>query len=145
MMVSIGFTKTNRTSDVLAELTERIRLGINGKFNASFFVDLNKAFDTLDHKIPLRKLDCYGIHGSCFTRLQNCLSNRYQCVQVNNQTSDWLPINIALHQGSVLDPLLFLIYIIDLQISATVANVFLYADDTNVACKSSCLDLFQKY
>ena len=77
MIVSMGFTKTNRTSDVLAELTERIRLGMNGKISASFFVHLNKAFDTLDHKIPLRKLDCYSIRGNCFTRLENCLANRY--------------------------------------------------------------------
>ena len=66
----------------------------------------------------------------------------YQCVQVNNQTSDWLPINTGVPQGFVLGPLL--IHINDLHLSAADSNVFLFADDTNVACKSSCYDLIQK-
>ena len=103
-----GFREKYATIDALAELTERIRLGNDKIINCSLFIDLKKPFDTLDHKILLSKMEKYGIRGNCYHWFQSYLSERHQCVHINDYTSDWLPIKTGIPQGSVLGPLLFL-------------------------------------
>ena len=111
--------------------------------NVASSLILEKAFDTLDHKTLLRKLECYGVRGNCYKWFESCLSNRYQCVHVNNCSFDWLQVNTGIPQGSVLGPLLFLVYINDIQHAVCNSNVFLFADDTNISCQTSIYEDYQ--
>ena len=97
---------------------------------SGIFIDLSKAFDTIDH----RKLEKYGIRGVCHNLLKSYLTNRTQITTFQHTESDPCSIEYGVPQGSVLGPLLFLIYINDITNieSATLANFVLFADDTNI-------------
>ena len=92
-------------------------------------MDLRKAFDTVSHPILLHKLYHYGIRGPAFSVLESYLSYRCQFVSLNNCHSSSKPINIGVPQGSILGPLLFLMYVNDLS-NSTSCNPCLFADDT---------------
>ena len=102
----------------------------NGEFGCSIFVDLQKAFDTVDPTILLNKLHNYGIRGIANKWFESFLTNRKQTVTINNSTSEMLNIEVGVPQGSVLGPLLFSIYINDLPNSIRFCNSHLFADDT---------------
>ena len=119
----------------MAELTERIRVSQFKVVN--FFLDLQKAFDTLDHQILLCKLESYGIRHKCLEWCKSYLSNRTQRVFVAGVTSTSLNITCGVPQGSILGPLLFLIYINDLPSVCNQLSVHLFADDTNL-CSLGC-------
>ena len=101
----------------------------NGKFGCRVFIDLRKAFDTVNHEILLVKLEHYGIRGNMLNWFQSYLSNRKQYVSFNGHSTELLEINCGVPQASVLGPLLFLIYINDLPNISKVPNFFLFADD----------------
>ena len=98
------------------------------------FIDLSKAFDTIDHKKLLCKLYSYGIRGLAYNLIKRYLSNRYQCVKIEDQKSENVLAKYGVLQDSVLGPLLFLLYINDPKNIITDKNckIILYADDTNI-------------
>ena len=103
-----------------------------GSFACGTFVDLQKAFDIVDHKILLHKLEYYGIRGVCNDWFKSYLSVRKQIVFINGYNSDLMPAKCGVPQGSVLRQLLFLIYINNLHKAIQYSNVHPFADDTNL-------------
>jgi hypothetical protein len=86
------------------------------KFVATILMDLSKAFDCLPHKLLINKLDAYGVSESALKLIKYYLSNRKQCVKIGNIMSEWEDIYKDAPQGSILDPVLFKIFINDISI-----------------------------
>ncbi len=103
---------------------------------------LKKAFDTLDHNILFEKLKMYGLHHKCHNWLKTYLSNRQQYVEINGVKSSSRTVRCGVAQGSILGPLLFLIYINDLPRVCKSCEVFLFADDTNITGINCSLQSF---
>ena len=95
-------------------------------------MDFAKAFDTVNHKILLSKLHHYGIRGNTLQLIESYLTEREQCVEVNNARSDFGVITHGVPQGSILGPLLFLLYINDISHSSPLLSFYLFADDTAI-------------
>ena len=104
----------------------------NGLINAILFVVLKKAFDTIDHEILLGKLNRYGFSSQTVELFRNYLSGRTQITVINNVSSGSCKITCGVPQGSILGPLLFLLYINDLPKCQLVSSGRLFADDTNL-------------
>ena len=135
-----GFRKNNSTIYALMEITEKIKESIdNGKFGCGIFIDLKKAFDTVNHKILLTKLEHYGIRNENLKWFESYLTDRKQYVFYNGESSDLRDITCGVPQGSVLGPLLFLLYINDLPNISDKLKFFLFADDTNIYFESNDL------
>ena len=111
-----------------------------GRYTAMVFIDLKKAFDTVDHEILLQKLTKYGIIGLENIWLASYLENRTQFCRVNGIPSNFDHINCGVPQGSYLGPLLFLIYINDLPFSLHNSHVTMYVDDTTMSYSSNNID-----
>ena len=127
------FRKNNSTLFALLQITEKIGESIDkGKYGCGIFIDLRKVFDTVNHQILLQKLDHYGIRGSALSWFESYLDNRRQYVYFNGESSDLKSISFGVPQGSVLGPLLFLLYINDLLNISSLLDFYLFADDTNL-------------
>ena len=112
----------------------------NKEYAVGVFLDLRKAFDTVDHHLLLMKLQKYGIRGVGLSWLSSYLENRSQYVQINQVKSQLLKVESGIPQGSVLGPLLFILCINNIcEVSRTLKTI-LFADDTNVLCCGDTLE-----
>ena len=107
-----------------------------GKLVGLVFIDLKKAFDTVDHNILCKKLELYGVQQRELSWFESYLTNRKQFCRVNGVDSEIGDIEVGVPQGSYLGPLLFLIYINDLPQAVRYSKVSMYADDTSLCCQS---------
>ncbi len=105
---------------------------------------MSKAFDTLDHEILLKKLNYYGIDDIALLWFKSYLTNRKQALKYNETRSDWKEIKTGVPQGSVLGPLLFLIYINDIGNASTAFHDVLFADDTSLLGTINAFDVIPK-
>ena len=127
-----GFRKSHSTYMALMTLMDNlINFLDNGEYVIGIFLDFSKAFDTVDHGILLQKLSSYGVRGEALLWFQSYLSNRYQFVTYDGVSSEKKEVKCGVPQGSILGPLLFLIYINDLSDVCKCSLPILFADDTN--------------
>ena len=128
-----GFRALHSVLTSLLKCTNDWYLNIDkGKYTAVVYIDLKKAFDTVDHDILLRKLNFCGLKGKELSWFRSYLTDRRQCCKVNGQISATDSITCGVPQGSCLGPLLFLVYINDLPSCLKNSLVSMYADDTSI-------------
>ena len=136
-----GFRKNHSTELALIEMVDQIKMSLDdSKITCGIFVDLSKAFDTVNHEILIGKLEHYGITGRALELFKSYLENRKQYVSLDNHKSDTKTINCGVPQGSVLGPLFFIIFINDLPNCCPLGNFRIFADDTNVFIHGDNID-----
>ena len=129
-----GFRKNHSTELAIAQITDNILWEIENKQTPlSIFLDLTKAFDSIDHEIMLSKLKYYGIKNTELNFFKSYLSNREQYVDLDGTKSNKEIITTGVPQGSILGPLLFIIYINDITAAINKFKVIIYADDITLS------------
>jgi len=143
-----GFRSNFTTNNAIYKLVNETLNALNSKLMVGgIFFDLEKAFDCLNNNILLSKLQFYGVHGKAKSWFESYLNNRYMRVHTSDGGTNqinfpaWEPITDGVPQGSVLGPLLFLVYVNDLPKTVNENTVpILFADDTSIIVKSSNLN-----
>ncbi len=133
--LQFGFRNNLSTTLAIIDIVERIRGTLDkGEKALGIYLNLQKAFDTVDHHILIQKLSHYGIRSKCLSWFSSYLSGRSQFVYVNNAQSECKSINIGVPHGSVLRPVIFLLYLNDIAnfMINTGITIVLFADDTNI-------------
>ena len=133
--LQFGFRQKCSTNHALIQITESIRNSIdNNEFGCGIFIDLKKAFDTVNHSILLSKLNHYGVRGKAYDWFQSYLSNREQFVCINGHKSDSLSITVVEYlRDPVLDPCCFC-YFNNFPNTSKLLSFHLFANDTNIYC-----------
>ena len=128
-----GFRKSHSSYMALLDFTNTISQAFENKqFMIGIFLDLSKAFDCINHNILLEKMYFYGIRGLCLDWFKSYLSDRVQYVSIDNVSSEIKSLSLGVPQGSVLGPLLFLLYVNDIQYASDILKSIVFADDTNL-------------
>lgn len=128
-----GFRALHSCEHALLEAQNHLNTALDKKqIAALLLIDFSKAFDMVDHNILLNKLEHYGIRGNFLSWFRSYLIGRKQYVNVNNTDSERLDLNYSVPQGSILGPVLFIIYINDLPNISSLANFVFFADDANI-------------
>ena len=136
-----GFRKKHSTELTAVETIDRITQQLDkGNTPLYIFLDLSKAFDTLNRKIMLHELEYYGVTGPSLQLLRSYLSDRKQYVEFENVISDSSNIKTGIPQGSILGPLLFVLHVNDISLASKIFTAIIYADDTSL---SSTLNTFR--
>ena len=138
----LGFRAGKTTTDCLVDLVDDITKVIDeGSYAVSIFLDLSKAFDTVNHSILLSKLDLYSICASENQWFKSYLSKWKQKVFINGVKANFYLLNSGVLQGSILGPFLFIVYINDMVRATNYFTVRLFADDTSLTAVGSDLDV----
>ena len=140
-----GFRLNYSTNSALMSIVENIQTQLdNGEFPIGVFVDLRKAFDTVDHRVLLQKLEHYGVRGISKKWFSSYLTNRKQFVSIENCNSTTKTVLTGVPRGSFLGPLLFLIYINNLHKCVKYSKAYHFADDTNILQSGKSLEVLTK-
>ena len=128
-----GFRAGHSTAMAVSDMVERVRRAWErGNVAVGVFLDLKKAFDTVDHDILLAKLEHYGVRGGALRLMQSYLEGRLQYVQYGGYDSERGEVVCGVPQGSVLGPLFFLLYVNDMPAACESLALILFADDASV-------------
>ena len=129
----VGFRSLHSTALAFSKSTSKWCLSMDkGNMNSVIFLDIKKAFDTVDHEILLNKLNCYGVSDDELLFFASYLQSRTQCCSINGYQSTPKKVTCGVPQGSILEPLLFTIYMTDLPAYVQNANITMQADDTSL-------------
>jgi hypothetical protein len=140
-----GFTPGKSTEQNLIQISNYITSALNDNdYCIGVFIDLKKAFDVCSHPILLKKLSLIGIHNRALNWFKTYLSNRIQCVDINGTISDEKNLLLSVIQGSILGPILFLVYINDLYRCTTLFTT-LFADDGTCLARNQNLETLTSY
>ena len=141
-----GFQKGDSPEHAILQLVEQINQSFEkNEFTLGMFVDLSKAFDTVDHQILLKKLEYYGIARNNLRCFENYLKDRKQFISFEHNSTKKATVTRSVPQGSIIGPLLLLLYVNDLHHASKILNPIIFKDDANLLFSHSDINiLFEK-